>query len=274
MESYLLTEENSRYDHLEKMEVGEIVRNINKEDKTVAIAVEKALPQIDALTVAVVAAFNDGGRLFYIGAGTSGRLGVVDASECPPTFGTPFGMVVGIIAGGDKAIHKAVEGAEDNITQGFRDLEKHAISDKDIVVGISASGRTPYVLGALQECRKNNIKTGCIVCNRNSPVAQHADYVVEIPVGPEFVTGSTRMKAGTAQKMALNLISTAAMVKIGRIEGNKMVHMKLSNTKLMERGIRIVIEKTGLDAAESDQLLRQSDYDIAAALKDFRGQNG
>ncbi len=266
----LSTEGDSGYDDLEKMNIGELVQHINAEDKKVALAIENALPQIAALVAAVVTTFNHGGRLFYMGAGTSGRLGVLDASECPPTFGTPHEMVVGIIAGGDTAIRRAVEGAEDDVQQGFKDLQFHNVNENDIVIGISASGRTPYVLHALKKCREMNIKTGCIVCNSNSAIASAANYPVEVPVGPEFVTGSTRMKAGTAQKMVLNMVTTAAMINIGRVEGNKMVHMKLSNAKLMDRGIRIVAEKTGLTVAKSKALLKKNGYNVAEALDDFR----
>ncbi len=266
----LLTEGDSGYDHLEKMEIDELVAHINAEDKKVALAIEYALPQIAALVKAVVATFNHGGRLFYLGAGTSGRLGILDASECPPTFGTPHEMVVGLIAGGDTAIRRAVEGAEDDTQQGFKDLEQHQINVNDIVIGISASGRTPYVEHALRKCREKHIETGCIVCNADSVIAAQSDYPVEVPVGPEFVTGSTRMKAGTAQKMVLNMVTTAAMINIGRVEGNKMVHMKLSNKKLMDRGVRIVSEKTGLSAAKSKALLKKHNYNISDALDDFR----
>ena len=270
MDANQVTEQDSKYDHLEKMEIRDIVADINKEDTLVAIEVQAALPQIARLIEKVISVFNAGGRLFYIGAGTSGRLGILDASECPPTFGVPHGMVIGIIAGGDAAIRKAVEGAEDDTIQGFEDLKEHNISENDIVVGLSASGSTPYVLHALKMCWQRGIPTGCIVCNSGSSMSEVCDYPIEVKVGPEFVTGSTRMKSGTAQKMVLNMITTAAMIKIGRVEGNKMVHMKLSNAKLLQRGINILSGKTGLSPAESEALLLKFDYDISAALQNFR----
>ena len=240
------TESDSRYTHLEKMSVTELLKNINKEDKTVPLAVEKAIPQIEKLVKVIVAQMKKGGRLFYMGAGTSGRLGIVDASECPPTYGIEQGKVIGIIAGGEAAIRRPVENAEDDGEQGWRDLVSYDVSDKDIVVGIAASGTTPYVEGALQRCRERGIPTGCVVCNPGSPVAAAADYPVEVVVGPEFVTGSTRMKSGTAQKLVLNMLSTAVMIRIGRVEGNKMVNMQLTNSKLLDRGTRMVMENTGL----------------------------
>eukprot|EP01016_Furgasonia_blochmanni_P007855 TRINITY_DN13153_c0_g1_i4.p2 TRINITY_DN13153_c0_g1~~TRINITY_DN13153_c0_g1_i4.p2 ORF type:complete len:286 (+),score=94.60 TRINITY_DN13153_c0_g1_i4:82-858(+) len=216
------TESSSKYDHLEKMSISELLTNINNEDKTVPLAVEKAIPNIEALTQVIVRQMQNGGRLFYMGAGTSGRLGIVDASECPPTFGVEHGLVIGLIAGGDKAIRKAVEFAEDNLEQGWLDLQEHMINDKDVVVGIAASGTTPYVVGALRKCNENGIATGCITCNTGSPVAKEAKYPIEVVVGPEFVTGSTRMKSGTAQKLVLNMISTATMIQLGRVRGNKL----------------------------------------------------
>jgi len=250
-----VTEQASKYRHLEKMTVKEILTNINKEDKTVPIAVEKAIPQIEKLTSAIADKMLAGGRLFYIGAGTSGRLGVVDASECPPTFGVPYGLVIALIAGGEKAITQAVEFAEDSTEQGWTDLEKHFISDKDVVVGLAASGTTPYVIGALTQCQQKGIITGCIVCNAGSPVAAVSDYPVEVVVGPEFVTGSTRMKSGTAQKLVLNMISTAVMIQLGRVEDNKMVNMQLSNSKLVDRGIKMVMEQLKLSDYESAKKL-------------------
>ncbi|MEO7311907.1 MAG: N-acetylmuramic acid 6-phosphate etherase [Chitinophagaceae bacterium] len=240
-----ITEQASLYRHLEKMSVGEILRNINTEDTKVPQAVAKAMPQIVKLAEVVSDKMLGGGRLFYIGAGTSGRLGVVDASECPPTYGVPAGLVIGIIAGGDEAMFQAVEFAEDDSEEGWKDLEKHEITDKDVVVGIAASGTTPYVIGALNECRKRNIITGSISCNLNSPVSVAADYPIEVVVGPEFVTGSTRMKSGTAQKLVLNMISTTAMIQLGRVEDNKMVNMQLSNNKIVDRGVKMLMEKTG-----------------------------
>lgn len=249
------TEADSHYDHLEKMSVADLLSNINKEDKSVPLAIEKALPQIEALVNAVTAKLKTGGRVFYIGAGTSGRLGIVDASELPPTFGLEHGRVIGLIAGGDKAIRKAVEFAEDDVDGGWRDLEAHNISSNDFVIGIAASGSTPYVVGGIQHCRKNNILTGGITCNAGSPLAAAADYPVEVIVGPEFVTGSTRMKAGTAQKLVLNMISTAAMIQLGRIKGNKMVDMQLTNNKLIKRGTMMLMKALNIDEKSAESLL-------------------
>jgi N-acetylmuramic acid 6-phosphate etherase len=250
-----VTEQDSKYRHLEKMSVEELLTNINKEDKTVPDAVEKAIPQIEKLTSAISDRMLAGGRLFYIGAGTSGRLGVVDASECPPTFGVPYGLVIALIAGGEKAITQAVEFAEDSTEQGWADLEKHFVSDKDVVIGLAASGTTPYVIGALNECRKRGITTGCIVCNEVSPVAAESDFPIEVVVGPELVTGSTRMKSGTAQKLVLNMISTAVMIQLGRVEDNKMVNMQLSNAKLVDRGIKMVMDQLKMDDYEGAKKL-------------------
>jgi N-acetylmuramic acid 6-phosphate etherase len=252
------TEKDSRYDHLEKMSVADILKNINNEDQTVPAAVALALPQIERLASVVTERMREGGRLFYIGAGTSGRLGVVDASECPPTFGVPFDWVVGIIAGGDGAIRKAVEFAEDDLNQAWKDLSVYNINDKDVVVGIAASGTTPYVIGGLKTANQHKIVTGCIVCNSGSPVAAEAVYPVEVVTGPEFVTGSTRMKAGTAQKLVLNMLSTAVMIQLGRIKGNKMVDMQLTNNKLVDRGTRMVMNETGLDEAAAADLLKRN----------------
>ena len=257
MDFQKITEADSIYNHLEKMEVSELLQSINNEDKTVAYAVEKALPQIEILTNKVIEKLTAGGRLFYIGAGTSGRLGIVDASECPPTFGVSHDLVIGIIAGGDTAIRKAVEFAEDSIIQGWEELKKHAISDKDIVIGIAASGTTPYVIGALENCNKNNILTGCITCNQGSPLALTAQFPVEVVVGPEFVTGSSRMKSGTAQKLVLNMISTTAMIQLGRVKGNKMVDMQLSNNKLVDRGIKMLISELEITEMEAKSLLEK-----------------
>ena len=240
-----ITEQPSPYRHLEKMSVGEILHSINAEDKLVPAAVEKALNHIEKLAEVISDKMLSGGRLFYIGAGTSGRLGVVDASECPPTYGVPAGLVIGIIAGGGEAMFKAVEFAEDSMKDGWNDLEKHQVTDKDVVVGIAASGTTPYVIGALNECRNRGIITGSISCNPGSPVSAAADYPIEVEVGPEFVTGSTRMKSGTAQKLVLNMLSTTAMIQLGRVEDNKMVNMQLSNDKLVDRGVKMLMEKTG-----------------------------
>ncbi len=240
------TERDSNYRHLEKMTTLELLQNINKEDKTVPNAVEKAIPQIQKLVDVVVDQMEAGGRLFYLGAGTSGRLGIVDASECPPTYGVPHGLVIGLIAGGDGAIRKAVEFAEDDETGGWKDLEKHQVNHKDVVVGIAASGSTPYVVGALQKCNEVGIKTGCITCNNNSPVAQNSNFPVEVIVGPEFVTGSTRMKAGTAQKLVLNMLTTSVMVKLGRVLDNKMIDMQMANNKLVARGVNLVKAATNV----------------------------
>jgi N-acetylmuramic acid 6-phosphate etherase len=252
-----ITERDSNYTGLENMSVKELLHNINNEDKTVPLAVEKALPQIEALATIVAERMRKGGRLFYIGAGTSGRLGVVDASECPPTFGVPFDWVIGIIAGGDSAIRKAVEFAEDDTEQAWKDMAEYNITEKDVVVGIAASGTTPYVIGGLKAANENNIITGCIVCNSGSPIAAEAKYPVEVITGPEFVTGSTRMKAGTAQKLVLNMISTTVMIQLGRVKGNKMVDMQLSNNKLVDRGIHMVMSETGLDEEASARLLKE-----------------
>jgi N-acetylmuramic acid 6-phosphate etherase len=252
------TEKDSHYTGLENMPLSELLRHINEEDKTVPIAVEKALPQIEGLAAVVTERMRNGGRLFYIGAGTSGRLGVVDASECPPTFGVPFDWVVGIIAGGDTAIRRAVEFAEDDTEQAWRDLLAFNINEKDVVVGIAASGSTPYVIGGLKAANERNIATGCIVCNAGSPVAATAKYPVEVVTGPEFVTGSTRMKAGTAQKLVLNMLTTSVMIQLGRVRGNKMVDMQLSNDKLIDRGIRMVMTETSLDEPTAAKLLKEN----------------
>lgn len=237
------TEQTSKYDHLDKMSVRELLTNINNEDKTVPFAVEKAIPQIEILVTQVITKMKTGGRLFYIGAGTSGRLGVVDASECPPTFGVDFDTVIGIIAGGDNAIRKAVEFAEDDKNQAWKDLQAWNINENDVVIGIAASGTTPYVIGGLQKCNENLITTGSISCNANSPLSQTANYPIDVIVGPEFVTGSSRMKAGTAQKLVLNMISTTTMIALGKVKGNKMVDMQLSNDKLIDRGIRMIMDE-------------------------------
>lgn len=246
-----VTEQESRYRHLEKMEVSEILHYINKEDQEVPLAVAKAIPQIEKLAAAITDNMLAGGRLFYIGAGTSGRLGILDASEIPPTYGMPYGLVIGLIAGGEKAIQKAVENAEDSLDQGWEDLKNHAINEKDVVVGIAASGTTPYVIGALKKCRENGILTGSVSCNPHSPVSAEADFPIEVVVGPEFVTGSTRMKSGTAQKLVLNMISTTVMIQIGRVEDNKMVNMQLSNEKLVDRGTNMVLQQLQLDDYEN-----------------------
>jgi N-acetylmuramic acid 6-phosphate etherase len=252
----MTTETPSNHDHLEQKSVIELLQGINAEDKTVAFAVEKAIHQIEALVTEIVKRMKTGGRLFYIGAGTSGRLGVVDASECPPTFGVPFDMVVGIIAGGDGAIRKAVENAEDDFNQAWLDLQAFSICNNDTVIGIAASGRTPYVIGGLKEARKNGMLTGCIVCNEGSKIADEAEFPIEIVVGPEYVTGSTRMKSGTAQKLALNMISTTVMIQLERVKGNKMVDMQMTNEKLVNRAINMVVEATGISNKKADELLK------------------
>ena len=240
-----ITESDSTYRHLEKMELAEILNAINAEDKTVPMAVEKLIPGIEKLVSVIADRLLSGGRLFYIGAGTSGRLGILDASECPPTFGVEPGLVIGVIAGGEKAITSAVEFAEDDTARGWVDLQLHQVNKKDVVIGVAASGTTPYVIGALKKCRENQIVTGSICCNPGSPISGVSDYPVEVVVGPEFITGSTRMKSGTAQKLVLNMISTAVMILLGRVEDNKMVNMQLANDKLVERGIKMVMESSG-----------------------------
>ncbi len=251
------TESSSSYQHLEKMSVLDLLTGINREDKTVPDAIAKILPDIAALVAVIVEKMKQGGRLFYIGAGTSGRLGIVDASEIPPTFGLPHGKVIGIIAGGDQAIRQAVEFAEDDRSQAWKDLQTHHITSGDVLIGIAASGRTPYVIGGLQEARKHNIVTGCITCNQGSDLAREADHPIVVVVGPEFVTGSTRMKAGTAQKLILNMISTATMIQLGHVQGNKMVDMQLTNHKLIERGTRMIMEELQVHADEAAALLKQ-----------------
>lgn len=250
------TEQSSKYESLEKMPVSELLANINNEDKTVPLAVEKALPQIERLVTEIVARMKSGGRLFYIGAGTSGRLGIVDASECPPTFGVSFDLVNGIIAGGDKAIRRAVENAEDNDSQAWLDLSEFNINEKDSVIGIAASGTTPYVIGGLEKCNENNIVTGGITCNEGSPLALTAKFPVVVVVGPEFVTGSSRMKAGTAQKLVLNMISTATMIRLGKVKGNKMVDMQLSNKKLIDRGVKMIVGEIAVSYETAAELLK------------------
>ena len=251
------TEADSHYDHLESMSTKDLVDAINALDQTVAHAVAEQKTSIAKLIDVVYQKMEAGGRLFYIGSGTSGRLGVVDASECPPTFGVPHGLVIGIIAGGDSAFRKAVEHAEDDTHQAWHDLKAHGVNSNDVVVGISASGTTPYVVGGLETCKENGITTGSIACNANSQVGAIADFPIDCPVGPEFVTGSTRMKSGTAQKLILNMITTSVMIKLGHVQGNKMVDMQLTNDKLLDRGTRMIMEKTKLTYAEAFDLLKQ-----------------
>ncbi|MCB0738125.1 MAG: N-acetylmuramic acid 6-phosphate etherase [Bacteroidetes bacterium] len=245
------TEKASNYNHLEKMSTQELLAGINNEDALIAHAVSQELKPIENLVDATYSCLQIGGRLFYLGSGTSGRLGILDASECPPTFGVEHDLVIGLIAGGDAAIRKAQEFAEDDMQQGFKDLQAHNVSVLDMVVGLSASGTTPYVLGALKTCKEKGISTGFIGCNKNSPIGFVADYRVEVVVGPEFVTGSTRMKSGTAQKMVLNMLTTSVMIKLGRVKGNKMVDMALSNDKLVDRGTRMLIELYGWEYARA-----------------------
>lgn len=264
-----LTESTSKYHHLEKMTVNELLKNINKEDQSVPLAIEKEIKSIEKIVDAIVLKMQSGGRLFYIGAGTSGRLGIVDASECPPTFGVPHGMVIGIIAGGDKAIRKAVEFAEDDEQQGWLDLQVYKINDKDVVVGIAASGTTPYVIAALKKCNENKITTGCITCNPDSPITAVSNFPIAIATGPEFVTGSTRMKAGTAQKLVLNMISTAAMIQLGRVKDNKMVDMQLSNNKLIDRGTKMVMDALHIDESHANKLLLQHGS-VRKAIESFK----
>jgi len=266
------TETESHYNHLEKMSVKQLLTNINNEDKTVPLAVEKALSQIEAVIEQTVLKLKNGGRLFYLGAGTSGRLGVLDASECPPTFGVPQDLVIGLIAGGDIAIREAVEFAEDSLTQGWKDLQKHNITQKDVVIGIAASGSTPYVINALKTCNENNIVTSCITCNKNSPLSQTAQFPIEVIVGPEFVTGSSRMKAGTAQKLVLNMITTTVMIQLGKVKGNKMVDMQLSNNKLVDRGVKMIMSELNISRTEAQNLLEKS-KNVRASIENYTNGN-
>lgn len=249
------TEADSNYNDLEKMSVVELLHGMNNEDSSVPHAVENVIPAIEKVVNVIVEKISNGGRLFYIGAGTSGRLGVLDASECPPTYGVPFDMVIGIIAGGDGAIRKSVENAEDDMEQAWKDLLTYGINNKDIIVGIAASGTTPYVVGGLRKANENGLETACIVCNENSAIAAEAKYPIEVVVGPEFVTGSTRMKSGTAQKLILNMISTATMIRLGKVKGNKMVDMQMTNTKLVGRAVNMVMQSTNLDQESAQKLL-------------------
>lgn len=250
-----ITETDSLYEHLEQKPVRELLEDINREDQKVALAVQKTLPQIEQLVTALVERMKKGGRLFYLGAGTSGRLGVLDASEIPPTYGIPSTQVIGLIAGGEQALRHPVESAEDDWEKGWQELKDHLINPTDTVVGIAASGTTPYVIGALRKARANGILTASIACNPDSPMAAEADIAIEPVVGPEFVTGSTRMKSGTAQKMVLNMITTATMIRLGRVKGSRMVNMQLSNQKLVDRGTRMIMEELALDYAQAQHLL-------------------
>jgi N-acetylmuramic acid 6-phosphate etherase len=250
-----VTESSSNHDNLEEMSINELLNHINQEDQTVAKAVQKVIPQVEALVKEIIPRMEIGGRIFYIGAGTSGRLGILDASECPPTYGVEQGMVVGLIAGGDGAIRIAVENAEDDQDQAWKDLDEHLINHKDTVIGIAASGRTPYVIGGIKKAKEHGILTGCITCNPDSALAWEAEYPIEPIVGPEFVTGSTRMKAGTAQKLVLNMISTSVMIQLGRVKGNRMIDMQLSNNKLVDRGTKMVMEMLQVDYPTANGLL-------------------
>jgi len=255
MSTKLTTEQSSYYDNLEKMSVKDLLKNINNEDKKVAVSVEEALDQIEILVEKIVEKFEAGGRLFYIGSGTSGRLGVLDASECPPTFGVPDDWVIGLISGGDIALRKAVENAEDDEHQAWKDLKKYNINSDDVLIGIAASGTTPYVIGGIEDANRNGLITGCITCNFNTKLAEVAKHPIEVLLGSEFVTGSTRMKSGTAQKLVLNMISTSLMIKLGRVQGNKMVDMQLSNEKLIRRGTMMISKELEIDEAKAKELL-------------------
>jgi len=268
----LTTEMPSHYENLEKMSVLQLLASINNEDLAVPKAVSRCLPQIEPLVTAIVKRMKKGGRLFYIGAGTSGRLGILDASECPPTFGVPEDWVIGLIAGGDGAIRKAVEFAEDDATQAILDLEEFVLGTEDTIIGVAASGTTPYVIGGVKAARNKGLLTGCITCNENTPLAAAVDYPVEIVVGPEFLTGSTRMKAGTAQKLALNMISTSVMIQLGRVKGNKMVDMKLSNSKLIARGAGIVMKELDIDRQTAQQLINKT-QSVRAAIEAGRANH-
>ncbi|MDO9680986.1 MAG: N-acetylmuramic acid 6-phosphate etherase, partial [Bacteroidales bacterium] len=246
---------SSKYDHLDKMSTLDLLINMNNEDKTVPYAVEKCIPQIEKLVEEIVDRIIKGGRLFYLGAGTSGRLGILDASEIPPTFGAPFDLVIGLIAGGDSAIRRAVEAAEDSWEGGWSDMQQYGVGKDDVVIGIAASGTTPYVIGAVKEARARGILTACVTCNPDSPLSAEVDIPIEAVVGPEFLTGSTRMKSGTAQKLVLNMITTTTMIRLGHVKGNKMVDMQLTNAKLVDRGTKMIMEEASI-----------TDYDLAKQL--------
>ncbi|TVR74816.1 MAG: N-acetylmuramic acid 6-phosphate etherase [Marinilabiliales bacterium] len=269
----IITEQPSRYQNLEKMSVRELVEGINREDGLVHKAVRKALPQIERLIGEILPRMEQGGRVFYIGSGTSGRLGVLDASELPPTFGVPGNMVIGLISGGDVALRKAVEKAEDDPEQAWEDMKRFEINRHDTVIGIAASGTTPYVVGGLQRARHEGLLTGCITCNPGSPVTEAAEIAVEAVVGPEFLTGSTRMKAGTAQKMILNMITTSLMIKLGKVKGNRMINMQLTNNKLVRRGTRMIMEEINLDADQARDLLLKHGS-VRLAIEAWNRENG
>ena len=267
-----ITENESFYKDLELKSTSELLNYINQEDEKVALAVNKIIPAVNSLINEILPKMKKGGRLFYLGAGTSGRLGVLDASECPPTFGVPFDMIIGLIAGGDGAIRKAVEFAEDDLEQGWLDLQEHKISKLDTVIGIAASGTTPYVIGALKSCNENSILTGCITCNPDSPIANEARYALIPVVGHEFITGSTRMKSGTAQKLILNMISTTLMIQLGRVKGNRMVDMQLSNDKLIDRGVKMILEESKLTYVQAKELLIKNGS-VRAVLKHLNNRD-
>jgi N-acetylmuramic acid 6-phosphate etherase len=265
-----ITEKASLYNELEKKSVQQILEEINTEDQKVALAVKKAIPQVEKLVSQIVPRMKKGGRIFYMGAGTSGRLGVLDASEVPPTFGMPPTYVIGLIAGGDRALRNPVENAEDDLSRGWQELEEHDVNVNDVVIGIAASGGTPYVIGALHEARAHGILTGCITSNPDSPMAAEADIPIEMIVGPEYVTGSSRMKSGTGQKMILNMITTATMIQLGRVKGNKMVNMQLSNKKLIDRGTRMIVDELGLEYNNARELLLLHGS-VKKAVEAYRG---
>ena len=267
------TEQSSKYDHLEKMNIKELLTNINSEDKTVPLAVEKVLDSLEVLVSKIADRMKSGGRLFYIGAGTSGRLGILDASECPPTYGVSKDLVIGLIAGGDQAIRNSVEHAEDSTTQCWEDLLEHEVNSFDTVVGIAASGTTPYVVHGIKKCNENNILTGCITCNEGSPLAKVAQHPIEVIVGPEFVTGSSRMKAGTAQKLILNMITTTVMIQLGKIKGNKMVDMQLSNDKLVNRGTKMIMDELNISEVQASELLKKYN-NVRSSIMNFQNGNG
>lgn len=264
-----ITESDSKYDYLENKSINQLLEIINSEDQTVALCVKKEIPNINNLIRKVVSQLENGGRLFYIGSGTSGRLGVVDASECPPTFGVNHDLVIGIIAGGDKAIRKSIENAEDDLNQGWEDLLNYNVSSNDFVIGIAASGTTPYVIGALENCKTNKIPTGCITCNPGSPISLMSNYPIEVMVGPEVITGSSRMKAGTAQKLILNMISSTTMIKIGKVVGNKMVDMQLSNVKLVDRANKMVMNALNISSVDASKLLAKH-KSVRLAIENFK----
>ncbi|MCL1973380.1 MAG: N-acetylmuramic acid 6-phosphate etherase [Bacteroidetes bacterium] len=268
-----ITEQPSNYNHLDQMSVRELLLGMNQEDQSVPLAVEKCIPQIEKLVEGVVERMKKGGRLFYLGAGTSGRLGILDASEIPPTYGAPFDLVIGLIAGGDRAIRRAVEAAEDSLEGGWNDMQPFKVGIEDVVVGIAASGSTPYVIGAVREAKKRGVLTACITCNPDSPLSREVDIPIEAIVGPEFVTGSTRMKSGTAQKLILNMISTSVMIRLGRVKGNKMIDMQLTNAKLVDRGARMIMEEAGIDEYEFAKRLLLLHGSVRKAVDHYSSNN-